>query len=81
MNTMLICYVYAVYSSLLRPKKKQNPLCINYNNPTSREKAKKKIHAEIKAERPNVIMCQKIKKQLPHPLNGARYVKHTVVLL
>lgn len=62
-----------------KAKKKQNPLCINYNNPTSRER--KKIHAEIKAERPKVIMCQKMKKQLLYPLNWARYVKRTVVLL
>lgn len=47
-------------------KKKQNPLCINYNNPTSRERGKK-IHAEIKAERPDVIMCQKIKNTTALP--------------
>lgn len=50
------------------------------NNTTSRERGGG-IQAEIKAERADVIMCQKIKKQLPYPLNWARYVKRTVVLL
>lgn len=63
---MLIYDVYYVYSGFAeaQEKTKQNPLCINYNNPTSRERKKKeKIHAEIKAERPGVIMCQKIFKK------------------
>lgn len=74
---MLIYYVYCVYLGLPRLMKKQQqqlrkkktPLCINYNNPHIKRKGGKKIHAEIKAEWPGVIMCQKIRKtQLPDPL-------------
>lgn len=87
---MLIYYVYCVYSGFAEAHEKkqqqQGPLhpppCINYNNPTSREREKKKIHAEIKAEWPGVITYQKIKKKpkLPEPLKWARCVKRTVVL-
>lgn len=71
---MLIYYVYCVYSGFAEAHEKKQqqqlpphlpppPLCINYNNPTSREREKKKIHAEIKAEWPGVITYQKVEKK------------------
>lgn len=64
-----------------RKKKGETPPGINYNNPTSREteRGRKKIYNEIKEQKLDVIMCQKIKQQLPYQPKWARCAKHAVV--
>lgn len=60
-------------------RKKQNPRCINYNNPTSEERRRKKSMLRSKQNGPTQSCVKRWKKQLPYPLKWERCVKRTVV--